>query len=85
MKPSTRIRVGARVALRRRYGYAALRVLRRAVRFAFADHRRRTLDAARAYDGARELVAMRAAYNRAVRRLLGRWPSLSLFDERGEP
>jgi hypothetical protein len=85
VKPSTRIRFAARLALRRRYGYAALRVLRRAVRLAVSEHRRRTLDAERAYDGDHEHKAMRAAYNRAVRRLLASWPALSLFDPRGEP
>lgn len=85
MRPSTRIRVGARVALRRRYGYAALRVLRRAVRAALQDHRRRALDPLHEYAGGPELAAIRAAYNRAVRRLLDRWPALVLFDPRAEP
>lgn len=50
-----------------RYGYAALRVLRSAIRFAIAEHRRRTLDPAHPYAGDRELASMRVAYNRAVR------------------
>ncbi len=74
-----------RAARRRRYGWAALRLMRRAIRAALIEHRRRTLDPARAYDGTRELVAIHRAYNRAVRELLARWPRLSLFDERAEP
>jgi hypothetical protein len=84
MRPSTRVRLGLRAALRRTYGYAALRVLRRSVRAALADHRARSVGAG-SYDGTRELKAIRAHYRRAVKRLLQRWPALQFSDERSEP
>ncbi len=84
MRPSTRIKVGLRAALRRRYGFAALRVLRRALRRALADHRARTLGGRR-YAGDVEAEAIRAAFRYGVRRLRRRWPSLSFTDERAEP
>lgn len=85
MKPSTRIRVSLRAALRRTKGYAALRVLRRGIRAAFIDHRRRSLDQAHFYEGEKELVDISRAYPRAVRKLLQRWPSLDFSDPRSEP
>jgi hypothetical protein len=86
VNPSTRIRFGLRVALRRRKGWAALLQLRRALRSAIAEHVRRTLDPRdHAYAGDVEQLKMRSQYNRAIRRLLARWPRLSLTDERGEP
>lgn len=38
LNPSTRLKIAIRAARRRRYGYAALRVLRRGLRAAVADH-----------------------------------------------
>jgi hypothetical protein len=82
MSPIARIRVGARAALRRRYGYAALRVLRRAVRAARAAH-----EAAQAGDAPygvrREQIA--EAYAAALKRLRKRWPRLDFGDDRANP
>ncbi len=77
LRPSTRIKLAERAALRRRYGVAALRVLRRGMRAAISDHVRRTLGPT-SYAGSAEESAIRRAYLRAVRRLVARWPSLLL-------
>lgn len=82
MRPATRIKLALRAALRRRYGYASLRVLRRGVRAAVADHRRRELGAA---PYASEFDQIAASYWRALVRLRRRWPSLDLADPRAEP
>lgn len=83
MSPLGLIRVGTRAALRRRYGYAALRILRRAVRRALREHRERMLDPARPYSvSTDELVA---AYFAAIRRMRRRWPALPFGDPRAEP
>jgi len=66
-------------------GWAALRVVRRGMARALAEHRRRSVDGARPYDGERELAAIARAYRRAVAKLLARFPSLSLGDARAEP
>ncbi len=84
MRPSTYLRGGLRRALARRYGYAALRTLRRAVAAALSRHERLTFGAA-PYDGAGELDAVAAAYWRALLRLRRRWPDLDLDDERAKP
>lgn len=84
MRPSTRIKFALRAALRRRYGYAALRVLRRAVGRAVADHVERSIGA-RPYAGSGEPEAIAAWYRRGLRRLLDRWPALDLTDERSRP
>ncbi|MCU1279471.1 MAG: hypothetical protein JWM53_3017 [bacterium] len=85
MNPYGRLRVGARAALRRRKGWAALLMLRRAIRASLQLHRSRSLDAGRAYDAEAEMKKIDAYYKRAIRRVRERWPSLSLLDERAEP
>lgn len=82
MGPITRIRIGARAALRRRYGYAALRVLRRAVRAAVAVHEAAQVDQA-SYSTRRTELA--DAYSAALKRLRKRWPRLDFSDERANP
>jgi len=84
MNPYGRLRVGTRAALRRRKGWAALRMLRRAIRAALQPHRARSLDAAKSYNAEAELKKIDAYYKRTIKRLRERWPSLSLFDERAE-
>ncbi len=81
MKPSQHIAAGLRRALRRRYGYAALRTLRRALVRARARHELLTFGP-RPYDGQSEREAIATAYWRALRRLAKRWPALDLEDDR---
>jgi hypothetical protein len=81
MRPSTRLKVALRAALRRRYGYAALRLLRVALRKALADHQRRQLGD-RPYAAGPELEAVHTRYRQAVRRLRKRWPALDYGDSR---
>lgn len=83
MGPLGLIRVGARAALRRRYGYAALRIMRRTVRRALREHRERMVDPARPYSVSTDQVT--AAYFAAVRRLRKRFPRLDWLDPRAEP
>lgn len=82
MSPATRVKVARRAALRRRYGYAALRVLRRALRRALRDHRERELGQV-PYSGNADAIG--AAYWTALRALRRRWPNLDPSDERAEP
>lgn len=77
------LRVSARAALRRRFGYAGLRVMRRGVRRALALHRSRSLDPVRRYSVSLDQV--RRAYFAAMRRLRRRWPRLDPTDPRAEP
>jgi hypothetical protein len=84
MRPAIRVRFALRAALRRRYGYAALRVLRRGLARAAADHFERSIGA-RPYDGSTEGPALTREYRRALRRLLDRWPDLDLTDDRARP
>lgn len=84
MKAATRIRLALRAALRRRYGYAALRVLRRALGRALEQHDRLTVGPAR-YDGQAEFQALYDSYRRALERIRRRWPQLDLGDERALP
>jgi hypothetical protein len=84
LRPSTYLRAGLRRALGRRYGYAALRTIRRALAGALARHERLTFGAA-PYEGAGELDAIAVAYWRALLRLRRRWPDLNLEDERARP
>jgi len=80
--PTARIRAGLRAALRRRYSFAALRVLRRAVRAAIACHTEAQFDS-RPYSSRRAEIAN--AYAAALRRLRRRWPFLNFDDERANP
>lgn len=84
MRPALYVRSGLRRALGRRYGYAALRTLRLALRRALAKHWALTYGAA-PYAGAGELEAIRLAYWGGLQRLRRRWPALDLADERAEP
>jgi hypothetical protein len=79
MRPATRIRFALRAALRRRYGYAALRVLRRAVARAVVIHLERP------YSGTGVPEELAKEYSRALRVLLRRWPNLDFTDERSRP
>jgi len=82
MAPLARVRLSLRVALRRRYGYAALRVLRTGIRAALAEHTARQYDPRPYSTTKRELIDASAA---AVRRLRRRWPALNFTDARAEP
>lgn len=82
MNPTTRIRLATRAALRRRYGYAALRVLRRGLRRARDDHRARQLAPA---PYSFHTDQLRAAYIYALMRLRRRWPTLNPSDPRAKP
>jgi hypothetical protein len=84
VNPCTRLKVGARAAMRRRKGWAALRLLRKAIRAALELYRRRSVDARRPYDGEAELKKIDAYYKRTITKVRERWPSLSLFDPRAE-
>jgi hypothetical protein len=86
LKPATRIKVGLRAALRRRYAYAALRRLRRASSAAWSAHWRGTFGAA-PYAGTGQADAIAAAYSRALARLRRRWPNLLSWadDPRAQP
>lgn len=82
ISPSARIKVALRAALRRRYAYAALRVLRRGAARAVVDNLERELGQ-RAYTS--QADAILTAYWRALQRLRRRWPALDLTDERSRP
>ena len=80
--PAARLKLATRAARRRRYGYAALRVLRRGLASAMAAHFERSVGA-RPY--ATELEAIRTAYARALAELRRRFPTVDLSDPRAEP
>lgn len=80
--PAARIRAGLRVALRRRYSFAALRVLRRSVRAASASHAAAQLGREPYSSQSAELAE---AYAAALKRLFRRWPLLDLDDRRAIP
>lgn len=82
LRPSTRLRLALRAARRRRYGYAALRVLRRGLARAVADHVARSIGAA---PYASEIEAIRDLYRRGLSELLRRFGRLDLSDERARP
>jgi hypothetical protein len=84
MKPATFVKAGLRRALARRYGYAALRVLRRALVRALARHQAATFGPA-PYAGSGVLDDVGAAYWRGLQRLRRRWPDLDLEDDRARP
>ncbi len=83
-RPTTRIKIGLRAALRRRYGYAALRYFRRAIATATGAHLAFSIGWG-PYDGTSEWTAMLDAYRAGVRRLRRRWPALDLDDPRARP
>lgn len=82
MGPIARIRIGTRAALRRRYSYAALRVLRRTLRAALAVHEAAQRGQA-SYSTRRTELA--EAYSAALKRLRKRWPRMDFSDERANP
>lgn len=79
LRPATYLKLALRSARRRRYGYAALRALRRGLVRAMAEHRARSIGPA-VY--ASELDAIRAGYGRALSELRRKFPALDLADER---
>lgn len=82
LRPSTYVRFALRAARRRRYGYAALRVLRAGVRRAVAAHLAASVgDRPYSSDG----EAIYAVYRRALGELRRRFPALDPTDERSEP
>jgi hypothetical protein len=83
LSPIVILRRATRAALRRRYGYAALRIVRRAIRRALRAHHQHQLDASRPYS--LDVLEIRAAYFAAMRRLRKRWPALDPTDPRAEP
>lgn len=85
IKPSTYIRLAVRAALRRRYGYAALRVLRRGVRRAVRAHAGRTFDVGHSYDGQSESERLLHGAWYGLQRLRRAWPDLDLEDPRADP
>jgi len=84
LRPSTYVQLAIRAARRRRYGYAALRVLRRGLRRAIAEHFARSIGPA---PYASEVDEIRARYSRGVAELLRKFPALGfhLDDERAKP
>jgi hypothetical protein len=84
-RPSTRLKVVLRAALRRRYGYAALRKLRLGLARAVEEHHRRTYEDPRPYDGQAEEDRIYLLYWRGLQRLRQRWPDLNLEDPRADP
>lgn len=82
LRPSTFVRLALRAARRRRYGYAALRVLRAGVRRAVAAHIAASIgDRPYASDG----DAIYALYRRALAELRHRFPALDPTDKRSDP
>lgn len=81
MGPAARMKLGVRVALRRRYGYAALRVLRRYVAWALEDNLRRSIGEARFVSQIDQIALI---YWRGLQKLRRRWPKLDLEDPRGD-
>lgn len=82
MTPLGRLKIGIRAARRRRYGYAALRVTRRALAAAVTRHIDRSIGGqpyASQYD------AIYAHYARALAGLRRRFPHLDFADPRGLP
>jgi hypothetical protein len=81
MSPLTRIRLARRAALRRRYAWAALRILRRGIRVAMMFHRERVIGAA-PYSITTEQLG--EAYADALKALRKKWARLDLTDPRAE-
>lgn len=81
-RPSTRLKLALRAARRRRYGYAALRVLRRGLAAAVRAHLDRSCGAG---PYASEYDQIWALYRRGLAELLRRFDRLDLADERARP
>jgi len=82
LRPSTYVKLAARAARRRRYGYAALRMLRAGVRRAVDAHLAASIGDRRYVSDA---DAIYARYRAALRELRDRFPCLDPSDERSEP
>jgi len=82
VNPMTKLIVAGRAARRRRYGYAALRVLRRGLGRALVAHLERSIGP-KPY--ASQLEAIRRRYRHELLWLLRRFPSLDMADPRGVP
>lgn len=74
---------GLRAALKRRYGYAALRRMRAALRTALRVHRERSMDPTQPYSIS--MAEIRAQYFYGMSRLRKRWPTMNYLDPRAEP
>lgn len=81
IRPSTRLKLAARAANRRRYAWAALRQVRRGLRAALADHYKRSIGAA-PYNADGEYLMIRRLYSLSVSRLRQRFPELDFTDPR---
>ena len=81
-RPSTRLKLALRAARRGRYGYAALRVLRRGLSAAVAEHLARSIGAG-PYESERDQI--HTLYRRGLKELLSRFGRLDLADERSRP
>lgn len=81
--PLTTIRSARRAALRRRYGYAALRILRRGMRRAIARHKAFQITPDITYAVATDQLV--TEYWHSLKLLLKRWPNLDPADPRAEP
>jgi len=82
VRPATRVKIALRAALRRRYAYSGLRLLRRGLRRALEHHRALAVGPA-PYDGTSDEIER--VYVGALRRLARRWPCLPFADPRAEP
>lgn len=80
--PVATIKGARRRALGRRYGYAALRVLRRGLRLAVERHAAAQF-AQQPYSVMRENIV--GEYHASVKALRRRWPDLDFGDPRAEP
>ena len=80
--PLGRLKLGLRAARRRRYGYAVLRAMRRALAAALVRHVERSVGPA---PYASQYEAIYLAYRAELLRLRRRFPRLDLTDPRGLP
>ena len=83
MKTTAAIRLAAKRARRRRYGYAALRQLRQAVARALELRAIRSISPP-SYAAESDLK-VRYTYAWALRYLMRKWPALDLADPRSRP
>jgi len=82
VSPLARLKVASRAARRRRYGYAALRVLRRGLAAAVTRHIERSIAGQPYASQYEQIYALYAAELRRLRRL---FPRLDFADERSLP
>ena len=84
-KAATAIRSARRRALRKRYGYAALRVVRAALRRAIARHKEYQMGADPTPENVTSIEELSSEYWTALKMLRKRWPHLDVSDPRAEP